>query len=78
MKNPIDPDWLKDHHDELITYALKYIGDQEQAENLVQATFLLAIASQATFSSLKARQKWLNAILKNKVADFLSKSSMTH
>jgi len=69
MNNTIPKDWIENHFEYLLSYAQEQIPDRSQAENLVNETFRLALAAQATFSSDSALRKCLTAILKNKISD---------
>lgn len=75
MNNIIPPQWPEKYSKYLLAYALEQMSDRPKAEVLVNETFLLAAASQATFSSENAERKWLTAILKNKIADTIAKNS---
>ncbi len=73
--NTTSENWLKKHRDALINYALENITNLTICEKLVDETFTLAQKSPACFSSENAQRKWLTAILKNKISDFLSKKT---
>lgn len=74
MNNPTVQEWREKHYDYLISYALEHIPERVHVEKLVEGTFQVALASQATFSSDNALRKWLTAILKNKITDWILKN----
>ena len=67
-----DPkDWVDLYADDLYCYALKFIPNDDTAQNLVQETFLAALKNRHTFSGKSAEKTWLIGILKNKITDHL-------
>ncbi len=64
--------WIKNHHDYLLQICHEQITDHKIAESLVQQTFLSALKSGAAFSNESAQRKWLCALLKNKIKDYLN------
>ncbi|TBO43586.1 sigma-70 family RNA polymerase sigma factor [Pedobacter kyonggii] len=76
-KNAIDPhSWVNKYADYLFSYAVFRINDQEQAQDLVQETFLAALERQEKFEGRSSEKTWLTAILKNKIVDvYRSRSS---
>jgi RNA polymerase sigma-70 factor (ECF subfamily) len=61
--------------DYLYSYAITRIGDEEQARDLVQETFLAALERVSKFESKSSERTWLTAILKNKIIDIYRKKS---
>lgn len=68
-------DWLKQHGDALYRYAYFRLRDSAQAEDLVQETLLAALQARHGFSGRSAERTWLIGILKNKLVDYLRKST---
>ena len=73
MVNPsTNPDqWVDLYADALFSFALKFISQRDQAQNLVQETFLAALKNQAGFKGSSSEKTWLIGILKNKITDHL-------
>lgn len=63
--------WVDLYADALYCYALKFIPNNDTAQNLVQETFLAALKGRDTFSGKSAEKTWLIGILKNKISDHL-------
>ena len=63
--------WVDLYGDDLYCYALKFIPNDENAQNLIQETFLAALKNRGTFSGKSAEKTWLIGILKNKIFDHL-------
>jgi len=61
--------WVDNHGDCLFRYAMSHVRDPQTAEDLVQETFLAALASQNRFSGGSSERTWLVGILKHKVLD---------
>lgn len=61
--------WVDNHGDCLFRYAMSHVRDPQTAEDLVQETFLAALASQNRFSGVSSERTWLVGILKHKVID---------
>ena len=55
----------------LFRYALKRVGNQDVAEDLVQETFVSAIRSLNSFQGRSTVQTWLVGILRNKIVDHM-------
>jgi RNA polymerase sigma-70 factor, ECF subfamily len=63
---------LKDHTRLLYRFALKNVRDPALAEDLVQDTFLAALAGAGSrFAGRSSVRTWLTGILKHKIADAL-------
>lgn len=76
MNNTLEPHkWVAHHADYLYAYALSRINDEEQAQDLVQDTFLAALQRVAAFEGRSSERTWLTAILKNKIIDIYRKKS---
>lgn len=66
----IDPAaWLERHGDVLFRYALLRVGDQNQAEDIVQETLLAALRGADRFAGQSQERTWLVGILKHKIVD---------
>ena len=63
--------WVDLYADALYCYALKFIPNDDTAQNLVQETFLAGLKNRASFSGKSAEKTWLIGILKNKISDHL-------
>lgn len=66
--------WIDNYADYFLSYAYYKVGKKEEAEDLVQETFLSAYKSRDTFNGSVLEKTWLMAILKNKIIDFYRKS----
>src|SRR5512134_1775506 len=63
---------LKDHTRVLYRFAVKVVRDPALAEDLVQETFLAALAGAGNrFAGRSSVRTWLTGILKHKIADAL-------
>lgn len=60
---------LEDHGDYLFGYAMLKLKNVALAEDMVQETFLSAIAAQERFTAQASVRTWLTTILKNKMID---------
>ncbi|MFY8127859.1 MAG: sigma-70 family RNA polymerase sigma factor [Chitinophagaceae bacterium] len=68
--------WVDNYSDALFAYTLKRIGNNvEQAEDIVQETFLSAWKSKASFNGTASEKTWLYVICKNKIIDYYRKES---
>lgn len=70
---PAAPDpaqWLPRFGDELYGYALSRVADGPTAEELVQETFVSALAGLAAFRGQASERTWLYVILKRKIIDY--------
>lgn len=69
--NPLDPStWIFKYGDCLLRCALSRVRYIENAEDLVQETFLAALRSRHTFIGESSEKTWLISILKHKVVDY--------
>jgi RNA polymerase sigma factor (sigma-70 family) len=72
----LDPkNWVKAYADYLYMYAITRINDEEQAQDLVQETFLAGLQAMGRFAGKSSERTWLTAILKNKIIDVYRKRS---
>jgi RNA polymerase sigma-70 factor (TIGR02943 family) len=62
-------DDLGTYREYLFNYALGRLRDRDLAEDVVQETFLAALANDRTFLGGSTRRTWLTAILNNKLCD---------
>lgn len=67
--------WVDSHGDILFRYALIRVKDPHIAEDLVQETFLSALASVDRFRGGSSVRTWLIGILKHKILDHYRKST---
>ena len=65
--------WVDNYTDILFSFAFYKTGNREEAEDLVQDTFLSAYKSRETYNGSASEKTWLMAILKNKIIDFYRK-----
>jgi len=71
---PPDPSkWVDRYTDYLFSYAFFKTGNREDAEDLVQETFLSAFKSLPGFKGNSTEKTWLTSILKNKIIDYYRK-----
>ncbi|MHC4065441.1 MAG: sigma-70 family RNA polymerase sigma factor [Planctomycetota bacterium] len=72
----LDPScWLADHGDALFRFALLRVRDPKLAEDMVQETFVAALAARSRFAGRSSERTWLVGILKRKVADHFRRAS---
>jgi len=69
LSNP--KQWVDLYADDLYAYALKTIPHPDQAENLIQETFLAALKSKDSFKGNSTEKTWLIGILRHKITDHL-------
>jgi RNA polymerase sigma-70 factor (ECF subfamily) len=72
-KNP--ENWLNDHGDYLMNFAVKKTSDRELSVDLVQDTLLSGIESISKFRGESAVRTWLTSILNRKIIDHWRKKS---
>ena len=65
--------WVDQHGNYLFRYALMRLRNRDLAENLVQETFLAAIAGKKSFSGRSSERTWMIGILKHKIIDHYRK-----
>ncbi|MCB0328675.1 MAG: sigma-70 family RNA polymerase sigma factor [Bdellovibrionales bacterium] len=67
--------WLEEHGNYLYRYAYMRVNSQETAEDLVQEALLAAVRGYKNFERRSSVRTWLVGILKNKIIDYLRRSS---
>ena len=65
--------WVDLYGDQLYGYAYVRVQDRMVAEDLVQETFLAALAASDGFEGRSSEKTWLTAILKHKIIDHFRK-----
>ena len=69
---PLDPETLlEEHGNDLYRYALSRLRDAHAAEDVVQETFLAALADPERFRGECSARTWLTGILRHKICDHL-------
>ncbi|MGE3805425.1 MAG: sigma-70 family RNA polymerase sigma factor [Gemmataceae bacterium] len=67
----LDPSaWVERYGDYLYRYAIARLRNRELAEEMVQETFLAALAGRDTFTANSSERTWLVSILKHKIVDY--------
>jgi len=78
MNNTLQPDqWVSNYADYLYSYAHYRINSKEQAEDLVQETFLSGYKNMAQYKGIANEKTWLTSILKNKIIDVYRMNART-
>jgi RNA polymerase sigma-70 factor (ECF subfamily) len=67
--------WVNDFGDALFSWAFHKTSNKQQAEDLVQETFLSALKSFDSFDGKSNPKTWLFSILNNKIIDYYRKAS---
>ncbi len=62
-------DWVQQYGDDLYSWAYHKTSDEDQAQDLVQDTFLSAFKSIEKFKGKSNPKTWLLSILNNKIID---------
>lgn len=76
-KNMLSPEkWVDNYADYLFNYAMYRLGDEDEARDLVQDTFLSALKAKDTFKGEASEKTWLVSILKRKVIDRYRKNAV--
>ena len=70
--------WVELYADYLYGFALYKLGKKEDAEDVVQETFLSAFKNKDNFRGDCTEKTWLVAILKNKIIDWYRKTKTTN
>jgi RNA polymerase sigma-70 factor (TIGR02943 family) len=65
--------WVDNYTDYLYSFAFYKTGKKEDAEDIVQETFLSAFKSKENYKGDASEKTWLMAILKNKICDYYRK-----
>lgn len=67
--------WIENYSDTLYSYTLQRVNNNEQAEDIVQETFLSAWKARETYNGTASEKNWLYAICKNKIIDYYRKAA---
>ncbi len=73
LKNLNPEQWVRNYADALYAYTVVRVTDVQQAEDIVQNTFLSAWKARDTYKGQASEKNWLYAILKNKIVDHFRK-----
>jgi RNA polymerase sigma-70 factor (TIGR02943 family) len=68
--------WVDNYTDYLYNFAYYKIGKKEEAEDIVQETFLAAFKGKGNYNGAASEKTWLMAILKNKIVDYYRKPKL--
>lgn len=66
--------WVEQYSDKMYSWAFYKIGIKEQAEDIVQDSFMAAFQSLQNFQGKSDPKTWLFGILNNKIADYFRKA----
>ncbi len=73
-ENQINPEnWVNNYGNYLLNYAMSRVNDLELANDLIQDTFMSALAAAGDFKGQSSEKTWLVAILKHKIIDHYRK-----
>lgn len=73
--NPTPPEqWAEVYGDYLFNYAISRLNDKHLALDMVQETFLAALAARERFEGRSSEKTWLISILKRKIIDHYRKN----
>lgn len=75
MENNNLINWVNQYTDELYKWAYYKTSSQENAEDLVQETFLAAAEKMSTFKGESSAKTWLFSILNHKIIDLYRKKA---
>jgi RNA polymerase sigma-70 factor (ECF subfamily) len=64
-------EWVERYGNYLYRYALGQLRNKDEAENLVQETFLAALNARKRFAGRSTERTWLVGILKHKIIDHI-------
>jgi RNA polymerase sigma-70 factor (ECF subfamily) len=67
--------WVSDHVEILYRVAFRLLGDQHEAEDVVQDAFRSAWTSRHLFDPARSERAWLLAILRRRAADHWRRSN---
>ncbi len=73
--NPDPARWIEEHGDALFRFALVRLGDPNEAEEMVQECLLSALRGVETFVGQSTERTWLTSILKNKIVDYIRRTT---
>lgn len=65
--------WFTEYHDRLLSVALLKVSVQQDAEELVQETFLNCMKQIALFRGGSSLWTWMNAVLRHEISDYYRK-----
>ncbi len=74
-KNTLFTDWVQAYTDTLYDWAYFRVSSVEDAEDLVQETFVAALKAYDNFQGKSRPKTWLFAILNNKISDYFKQKS---
>ena len=66
---------IERHHDDLLRFLTRMVGDRASAEDVFQETFLQVHISASTFDTSRRFRPWLFTIAANKARDLLRKKN---
>lgn len=66
---------IERHHDDLLRFLTRMVGERSAAEDIFQETFLQVHISAATFDTSRRFRPWLFTIAANKARDYLRKKN---
>lgn len=66
--------WVEKYGDSLYRFAFLRLRDKEQAEDMVQETFMAALRARENFAGTSTEKTWLIGILKHKLVDHFRKT----
>lgn len=67
--------WVDEYGDYLFRYAFRRVLNRDTAEELVQETFVSALAARKRYEGRASERTWLLSILKHKIVDYIRKVS---
>lgn len=78
IQHQCDPNgWVEAYSDELFRFAYFRVNNYEQAEDLVQETFLAAVDDLPNFRGDCSEKTWLYNILKTKITDYYQRNEIS-
>ncbi len=69
---------IERHHDDLLGFLIRLVGDRHAAEDVFQDTFLQIHHSASTFDATRRFRPWLFTIAANKGRDYLRRKGRRH
>jgi RNA polymerase sigma-70 factor (TIGR02943 family) len=70
--------WVDKYSDELYGFAYSRLNDKEQAEDIIQETFISAWKSLSSYNPEVPAKTWIYTILKNKIIDYYRSKTYRH
>ncbi len=67
--------WVDEHSEYLYRYAFYRLNNKQQAQDLVQDTFVSALGAYQNFKGKSSERTWFVSILKRKLIDYYRKSA---